>query len=60
VFIKFRSREGRTFVSLKYLKAMSTRGVSNVNMRSRMKQILLLVLAIIIGVIVSQGVQAAI
>jgi hypothetical protein len=37
---------------------MESRGISNINLRSRLKQILLLVLAIFIGVLISQAVQA--
>ncbi len=36
---------------------MESRGISNVNLRSRLRQILILVLAIVVGVVVSQALQ---
>lgn len=37
---------------------MESRGISNVNMKARIRQIVILVVAIFIGVLVSQAVQA--
>lgn len=37
---------------------MESRGISNVNMKARIRQIVILVVAIFIGVLVSQAIQA--